>query len=142
MGQLVPLPPEAIRVAHSSPKGDDRKPYQASSFKNSSGRFMTSPFGWHATGARAEDRAAGEQALGQHRAAAGGSPIPPGDAPCELTQPGTPMIFSIEGLGPPFLRRKVVTDPFNHREQAASTGVPAVDPSGEIWRRTARPSRR
>jgi hypothetical protein len=39
---------------------------------------MTSPFGRHATGARSEDSAAGEQALGQHRAAAGGSPIPSG----------------------------------------------------------------
>src|ERR1700730_885072 len=42
MGQLVPGLPRAIRVARSSPKGDDRKPYQASSFKNSSRRFMTS----------------------------------------------------------------------------------------------------
>ena len=63
---------------------------------------MTSPFESHATDARAEDRAAGEQVLGQHRAAAGGSPIPSGDAPCELAQPGASMIFSIKGLGPPF----------------------------------------
>jgi hypothetical protein len=39
---------------------------------------MTSPFESHAMDARAEDRAAGEQALGQYRAAAGGSPIPSG----------------------------------------------------------------
>jgi hypothetical protein len=32
-----------------------------------------------------------------------------------LAQPGASMIFSIKGLGPPFfLRRKVVSDPFNH----------------------------
>jgi hypothetical protein len=39
---------------------------------------MTSPFESHATDARAEDRVAGEQALGQHREAAGGSSIPSG----------------------------------------------------------------
>jgi hypothetical protein len=59
---------------------------------------MTSPFGWDATGARAEDRAAGEQALGQHRAVAGGSPIPSSNAPCEWVQPtGTPFAHT---LGP------------------------------------------
>ena len=44
MGQLAPSSQRAVRVALSSPNGDDRKPYQASSFKISSGRSMTSPF--------------------------------------------------------------------------------------------------
>src|ERR1700739_4823114 len=41
MGQLVPSLPRAIRVARSSPKGDDWK--QASSFKNSGRGSMTVP---------------------------------------------------------------------------------------------------
>jgi hypothetical protein len=74
MGQLVPSLPRAIHGARSSPNGDDRKLYQASSFKNSSGRSMTSLFD----------------------AAAGDSPIPSSDAPCEWVQPvGTPFTHTL-----------------------------------------------
>src|ERR1700730_10616013 len=41
LGQLVPLPPQAIRVVRSSPTCDD---WKASSAKNSSRGSMTSPF--------------------------------------------------------------------------------------------------
>ena len=44
MGQLAPNSQRAVRLVCSSPRGDDRKPYQASSFKNSSRRSMTSLF--------------------------------------------------------------------------------------------------
>ena len=56
MGQLVPSSQRAVRVALCSPNGDARKPYQASSFKNSTGRSMTAPCGWGATVARAPAR--------------------------------------------------------------------------------------
>jgi hypothetical protein len=56
MGQLAPSPQRAVRGLHSSPKGDDRKLYQASPFKNSSRRSMTAPFGLGATGAGAPAR--------------------------------------------------------------------------------------
>jgi hypothetical protein len=43
MGQLAPNSQRAVRVVCSSPKGDDRKLCETSSFKNSSRRFMIAP---------------------------------------------------------------------------------------------------
>jgi hypothetical protein len=43
MGQLAPNSQRADRVVCSSPKGDDRKLCETSSFKSSSRRFMIAP---------------------------------------------------------------------------------------------------
>ena len=87
MGQLVPSFQRAARVALSSPNGDDQKPYQASSFKNSTGRSMTSP---SPDGTRPREgwpTDAGKNALGRHPVAADSSPLESREAPCGSVQP-------------------------------------------------------
>src|SRR6202040_2718864 len=71
VGQLVPTLPQAIRVARFSPKEDDRKPHQASSFKNSSRRSMTSPFEQDALDALMPTKGGELTTLGTHVQAAG-----------------------------------------------------------------------